>query len=85
MVPVECLASNQVRIEIRTHKIDFLKIIQFERTFSDRECLELPQPELGSVNMTGREFGGKAIYTCPIGYNVIGVLFFVYKLLEITN
>lgn len=41
----------------------------------DRECPELPQPEMGSVNMTGREFGGKAIYTCPIGYNVIGVIF----------
>lgn len=43
--------------------------------FPDRECPELPQPEeIGSVNMTGREFGGKAIYSCPIGYNVIGVI-----------
>lgn len=25
--------------------------------------------------MTGREFGGKAIYSCPIGQNVIGVIF----------
>lgn len=47
----------------------------FNEIISDRECPELPQPELGSVNMTAREFGGTAIYTCPIGYNVIGVNF----------
>lgn len=47
----------------------------FSGNILDRECPELPQPEMGSVNMTGREFGGKAIYTCPIGYNVIGVTF----------
>lgn len=39
----------------------------------DRECAELPQLELGTVTLSGREFGGKATYTCPIGYNVVGV------------
>ncbi|XP_055302678.1 protein lev-9 isoform X3 [Sitodiplosis mosellana] len=39
----------------------------------DRECPELPQPELGAVTLSGREFGGKATYTCPIGYNVVGL------------
>lgn len=41
----------------------------------DRECPELPQPELGTVTLSSREFGGKATYTCPIGYNVVGVIF----------
>lgn len=45
---------------------------------TDRECPELPQPEeIGSVNITGREFGGKAVYSCPIGYNVVGVIIFL--------
>ncbi|XP_031618739.1 uncharacterized protein LOC116337915 isoform X2 [Contarinia nasturtii] len=39
----------------------------------DRECPELPQPELGTVTLSGREFGGKAVYTCPLGYNVVGL------------
>lgn len=43
--------------------------------FLDRECPELPQPELGTVTLSGREFGGKATYTCPLGYNVVGVMF----------
>lgn len=54
--------------------------LSFWIIFTDRECPELPQPEeIGSVNITGREFGGKAVYSCPLGYNVIGVrLLFFY-------
>lgn len=46
----------------------------------DRECPELPQLELGTVTLSGREFGGKATYTCPIGYNVVGVILQMKKL-----
>lgn len=41
----------------------------------DRECAELPQPELGTVTLSGHPaiFGVKAVYTCPIGYNLVGL------------
>lgn len=39
----------------------------------DRECPELPSPEVGEVLVSGREFGAKAAYSCPPSYNVVGV------------
>lgn len=74
---MECLALSQVTsFHSRTFNIVEKRFHSFffNWEFADRECPELPQPEVGSVNMTGREFGGKAIYTCPIGQNVIGVI-----------
>lgn len=81
MQHVECLALNQVikAPQISTNHVTFFKTqlihLEFPPKNPDRECPDLPQPELGSVNITGREFGGKAIYSCPIGHNVIGVIF----------
>lgn len=46
---------------------------KFPISFPDRECPELTQPELGAVIMSGREFGGLATYSCPHGYNVVGL------------
>lgn len=43
--------------------------------FADRECPELPSLEVGEVVISGREFGAKAEYSCPMGYNVVGVSF----------
>ncbi|XP_055372262.1 uncharacterized protein LOC129606153 isoform X4 [Condylostylus longicornis] len=39
----------------------------------DRECPELNQPPLGTVTISGRHFGGRATYTCPHGYHVVGL------------
>lgn len=39
----------------------------------DRECPELEQPSLGQVVLSGRHFGGRATYTCPHGYHVVGL------------
>ncbi|XP_022181036.1 sushi, von Willebrand factor type A, EGF and pentraxin domain-containing protein 1 isoform X2 [Myzus persicae] len=38
----------------------------------ERECDELPNPEHGVVQMTGRLFSDKATYSCEIGYQLIG-------------
>lgn len=40
---------------------------------TDRECPDIPQPEIGTVTISGREFGGRATYTCPHGYHVVGL------------
>ncbi|CAH2250497.1 jg9593 [Pararge aegeria aegeria] len=41
---------------------------------SDRECPELEQPtDIGTVTLTGRLFGDKAMYSCPHGYHVVGL------------
>lgn len=43
---------------------------------SDRECHdELGNPDKGSVILTGRLFGDRAIYTCEEGYRLVGVEF----------
>uniref|UniRef100_T1GE83 Sushi domain-containing protein n=1 Tax=Megaselia scalaris TaxID=36166 RepID=T1GE83_MEGSC len=39
----------------------------------DRECPELAKPSLGSVDISGRHFGNRATYSCPVGYNVVGL------------
>ncbi|XP_049879785.1 uncharacterized protein LOC126376459 isoform X2 [Pectinophora gossypiella] len=39
----------------------------------DRECPELEQPEIGTVQVSGRLFGDKAVYSCPHGYHVVGL------------
>lgn len=39
---------------------------------TERECDELPNPEHGVVQMTGRLFNDKATYSCEIGYQLIG-------------
>ncbi|XP_045762822.1 uncharacterized protein LOC123865673 [Maniola jurtina] len=40
----------------------------------DRECPELEQPtDIGTVTLTGRLFGDKAMYSCPHGYHVVGL------------
>uniref|UniRef100_A0A182JZ61 Sushi, von Willebrand factor type A, EGF and pentraxin domain-containing protein 1 n=1 Tax=Anopheles christyi TaxID=43041 RepID=A0A182JZ61_9DIPT len=39
----------------------------------DRECPDLSQPSLGSVNLSGKHFGSRATYTCPHGYHVVGL------------
>ncbi|CAB3232406.1 unnamed protein product [Arctia plantaginis] len=39
----------------------------------NRECPELPNPEIGTVLLTGRLFGDKARYSCPHGYHVVGL------------
>lgn len=61
------------KVEIK-HSYQKIYIFFLNITFYlDRECPELPQPEQGAVTLSGREFGGKATYTCPIGNNVVGV------------
>lgn len=43
---------------------------------TDRECHdELGNPDKGSVILTGRLFGDRAIYTCEEGYRLVGVEF----------
>lgn len=42
-------------------------------SFTERECPELPNPTLGTVTLTGRNFSSRAIYTCPHGYHVVGL------------
>lgn len=63
-------------------KNDILVFLNMEiiKYFSDRECPELPQPELGEVTLSGREFGAKATYSCPLGHSVIGVHFQIFFL-----
>ncbi|KAM3956627.1 LOW QUALITY PROTEIN: hig-anchoring scaffold protein, partial [Aphomia sociella] len=39
----------------------------------DRECPDLEQPEYGQVKVDGKLFGGKATYSCPHGYHVVGL------------
>ncbi|KAJ0171288.1 hypothetical protein K1T71_012838 [Dendrolimus kikuchii] len=39
----------------------------------DRECPELQQPKVGTVTLTGKLFGDKAVYSCPHGYHVVGL------------
>lgn len=39
---------------------------------AERECDELPNPEHGVVQMTGKLFNDKATYSCEIGYQLIG-------------
>lgn len=41
----------------------------------DRECPELQQPESGAVTLSGHPaiFGVRAVYTCPAGFNVVGL------------
>lgn len=41
--------------------------------FTDRECPDLQQPSLGSVNLSGKTFSSRATYTCPHGYHVVGL------------
>lgn len=75
---VECRVLNQVKYfdKVNFSPEYFSIIIIIFSNVIDRECPELPQPELGTVvTLSGREFGGKATYTCPIGYNVVGVIF----------
>lgn len=48
-------------------------IFRFIIKFTDRECPELEQPSLGQVVLSGRHFGGRATYTCPHGYHVVGL------------
>lgn len=50
-----------------------LIIIPRKILFVDRECPEIAQPEIGTVTISGREFGGRAVYSCPHGYHVVGL------------
>lgn len=82
MEHVECLASSLVCIfrfiwivklienQFPIKTTNFLCFVSFDL---DRECPVLPEPENTTVTLSGREFGGKATYACPPGYNVVGV------------
>lgn len=70
MEPVECLASSPVIGTLIIY--EFIK--RLRNYFStDRECPELAEPSLGTVSLSGRHFGGRATYTCPHGYHVVGL------------
>lgn len=70
MQHVECHALNQVNnnknqefaisSNLAQALINWCILFFVHQILADRECPEIPQPEeIGSVNMTGREFGGK--------------------------
>lgn len=39
----------------------------------DRECPPVDKPSMGDVNVSGKHFGSRAVYTCPHGYHVVGL------------
>jgi hypothetical protein len=43
------------------------------RNVSERECEEVTSPALGSVSVSGRNFGDKAVYSCEPGYHLVGL------------
>ncbi len=75
---VECHALNRVRFKFKRVYVIFYFVYSYSLSytltiFTDRECPELEQPSLGQVVLSGRHFGGRATYTCPHGYHVVGL------------